>query len=234
MSDELIKDTDTEVVNEEVSEEVNNDDVKDLDVSENEDIPNDSENLSKEERAIIKHKKGEKALFEENKALKERIKTMETERSELKFEKLERNRIKELVDKGIDETEAKSIAEKERQNAKDRYELNSLRIKNMESKYPGISLYTAEIIELKDKYPEFSVEEIYNAKFKRSNAYDDKIRAEALATKQEAKSKTLERALDDKPKDEFKLSDDDERSYQIWISQNPGGDRKSFFNALYN
>lgn len=185
------------------------------------------ESLSKEERAIIKHKK-------ENKILRQRIEELEKNDLNNKFQNEEFRRVKELVDSGVDEDTASARAKAETENKRERYELNVLKINGLEHKCPGISIYRNELIEMKNKYPEFSYEDLYNLKYRKDNEYDIKTKAEANAIKsrQEAESKSLKAASEDK-KTDFKLSDDDEKAYTIWLKRHPYGTRKEFVDALY-
>lgn len=187
----------------------------------------DNESLSKEERAIIKHKK-------ENKILRQRIEELEKNDLNNKFQNEEFRRVKELVDSGVDEDTASARAKAETENKRERYELNVLKINGLEHKCPGISIYRNELIEMKNKYPEFSYEDLYNLKYRKDNEYDIKTKAEANAIKsrQEAESKSLKAASEDK-KTDFKLSDDDEKAYTIWLKRHPYGTRKEFVDALY-
>lgn len=235
MTDEL-KNIDTgENANEEIIseaeeklEDVDNEayETEDID-EETEDKASNEEGLSKEERAIIKHKK-------ENKILRQRIEELEKNDLNNRFQNEEFRRVKELVDSGVDEDTANARAKAETENKRERYELNVLKINGLENKCPGISIYRNELIEMKNKYPEFSYEDLYNLKYRKDNTYDIKTKAEANAIKnrQEAESKSLKSAVEDK-KTDFRLSDDDEKAYSIWLKRHPYGTRKEFVDALY-
>lgn len=214
-ADERLEDVDNEAV-----------ETEDID-EETEDKASNEEGLSKEERAIIKHKK-------ENKILRQRIEELEKNDLNNRFQNEEFIRVKELVDSGLDEDTASARAKAETENKRERYELNVLKINGLEHKCPGISIYRNELIEMKNKYPEFSYEDLYNLKYRKDNEYDIKTKAEANAIKsrQEAESKSLKTASEDK-KTDFKLSDDDEKAYSIWLKRHPYGTRKEFVDALY-
>lgn len=234
MTDELKNiDTGEEIVKEEVIPETADAEVVDEAVEtgdideEVQEENSDKEGLSKEERAIIKHKK-------ENKILRQRIEELEKNDLDNRFQNEEFMRVKELVDSGLDEDTASARAKAETENKRERYELNVLKINGLEHKCPGISIYRNELIEMKNKYPEFSYEDLYNLKYRKDNEYDIKTKAEANAIKsrQEAESKSLKTASEDK-KTDFKLSDDDEKAYSIWLKRHPYGTRKEFVDALY-
>lgn len=235
MTDEL-KNIDTgENANEEIIseaeeklEDVDNEAVETEDIDEEtEDKASNDEGLSKEERAIIKHKK-------ENKILRQRIEELEKNDLNNRFQNEEFRRVKELVDSGVDEDTASARAKAETENKRERYELNVLKINGLENKCPGISIYKNELIEMKNKYPEFSYEDLYNLKYRKDNEYDIRTKAEANAIKsrQEAESKSLKSAVEDK-KTDFRLSDEDEKAYSIWLTRHPYGTRKEFVDALY-
>lgn len=189
---------------------------------------NDNSTLSKEERAIIKYKK-------ENKALKEKLEAREKQDFENKLERVEQSRFEELVADGTSEQEAKRIAQDEREKFELNYNLQSIKIRNLEEKYPGISTYKNELIELKEKYPDFNYDELYEAKFKKKSAYDDKTRIEALAraNRNEVESKVLPKAKSTSTKT-VELSPIDESAYRVWTSQpgNKGRTRKEFLKIL--
>lgn len=235
MTDEL-KNIDTgENANEEIIseaderlEDVDNEAVETEDIDEEtEDKASNEEGLSKEERAIIKHKK-------ENKILRQRIEELEKNDLNNRFQNEEFRRVKELVDSGVDEDTASARAKAETENKRERYELNVLKINGLENKCPGISIYRNELIEMKNKYPEFSYEDLYNLKYRKDNTYDiiTKAEANAIKNRQEAESKSLKSAVEDK-KTDFRLSDEDEKAYSIWLKRHPYGTRKEFVDALY-
>lgn len=225
-------DTEEEIVDEEqiedeepVLEENKDEDVADDELDNEE---NDNSTLSKEEKAIIKYKK-------ENKVLKEKIKAREQQDFENKLESVEQSRFEELVADGTSEKEAKRIAQDEREKFELNYNLQSIKIRNLEEKYPGISTYKNELIELKEKYPDFNYDELYEAKFKKKSAYDDKTRIEALAraNRNEVESKTLTKAKSTSTKT-VELSPVDESAYKVWSNQtgNKGRTRKEFLKIL--
>lgn len=220
-------------VNEEISENVDNEDISqdneavdDLGID-TEETEENEEGLSKEERAIIRYKK-------ENKLLKQRLEAREQDNLNDRFLNEENIRVKELVESGLDEESANAKAKAETENKRERYELNVLKITGLENKCPGISLYKNELIEMKNKYPEFSYEDLYNLKYRKENHYDIKTKAEANAIKnrQVAESKTLNSATEEKKVDN-RLSEDDEKAYSIWLRRHPYGTRKEFIEVLY-
>lgn len=220
-NEELISEADERL------EDVDNEAVETEDIDEEEHDDSNDDGLSKEERAIIKHKK-------ENKALRKRLEELEQNDLDNRFEREENARIKELVDSGLDEDKAGERARAETENKRERYELNVLKINGLENKCPGISIYKNELIEMKNKYPEFSYEDLYNLKYRKDNTYDIKTKAEANAIKsrQEAEAKSLKTASEEK-KSGFKLSDEDEKAYSIWLKRHPYGTRKEFVDVLY-
>lgn len=181
--------------------------------------------LSKSDRAVIKYKK-------ENKLLRQRLKELNSDDIESHFETQEQLRVQELLSAGKSEEVARKQASKEREDSKLEYELNSYKIKGLENRLPGISLYTKELIDLKKKYPDFTYEELYSVKFNKTSAYDEKQRIEALArtNRAEAESKTLEGVTAPKRRRKVNVRPELETAYKIWLKGHPGRSREDFYN----
>jgi len=179
----------------------------------------EDEPIDKKERAIIKYKKEAKAKEREAEELRNRL---------LEHEK--KDRMEELKAEGKTPQEALRTATEEIETKQLRYELDRAKIKDLESKYSGISLYTNEIIKLKEKFPEFSYEEIYKAKFSKGTDYDVKTKAEAIARKTKSNA-SLEKATP-KNKKGFSMPRELESSYEIWKKVNPNGTKKEYMEDL--
>lgn len=186
----------------------------------------EDEKVDKKTKAIIKHKK-------ENKELKRRLQELEDEKEADALE-VERNKmIVELAREGKSSTEATKIADEKIEVKKLRLQIARLDIDKLETKYPGISLYATQLAEDKAKLPEFSYEQLYQAKYAKQSKYDEKTRLEQelLAKSKEARSKSLETGTTKNNKT-IKLSQEDERVYQHLKNTNKSLTRKQFKDLL--
>lgn len=229
--DDLIPTEDEELEVDEVEEtELEDEEIEDEleEIYEDEELEDDDEEepeeLSKSDRAVIKYKK-------ENKALRKQLEAIQRDDVDRELSIVEEKRVAELIESGKSEDLARKLASKEKDDSKLLYELNANKIKGLEGRYPGISLYTKELINLKNKYPDFSYEEIYSVKFNKSSPYEDKTRIEALArtNKAEVESRTLESATPKKRKRKTIIRLELEGAYKIWSKTHPGRSREEFY-----
>ena len=182
----------------------------------------DDEQVDKKTKAIIKHKK-------ENKELKRQLQELQEKMEANELAKETSTRILELTKTGKTTAEATKIANDEIEVKKLRLQLAKFEIQGLETKYPGISLFARQLAEDKSKLPEFSYEQLYLAKYSKSNQYDEKtkLEQELLYKTKEARSKSLE-GSNSKAAKTTKLSAEEERVYQRVKKYNPNMTRKQF------
>ena len=213
---------DEEVDEVEFEEEVEDLDEDEIDLEEDEEV----EHLDKKTKAIIKHKK-------ENKELRRRLKELEDAKEQAELEQEKSKRINELTREGKTPTEATRIAQDEAEVKALRLQLAKYDIEKLEDKYPGITLHTKQLVNDKSKLPEFTYEQLYLAKYSKTNKYDEKTRLEQelLYKSKTAKSKSLDSG-NSKPPKTIKLSPADERTYQYMKQGKPSLTRKQYLDLL--
>lgn len=213
---------------EEVDEVEFEEEVEDLDEDEIdlEDEGEEGEHLDKKTKAIIKHKK-------ENKELRKRLQELEDAKEQAELEREKSNRINELTREGKTPTEATRIAQDEVEVKELRLQLAKYDIEKLEDKYPGITLHTKQLVNDKSKLPEFTYEQLYLAKYSKTNKYDQKTRLEQelLYKNKAAKSKSLDSG-NSKPPKTIKLSPADERTYLYMKQGKPSLTRKQYLDLL--
>lgn len=213
---------------EEVDEVEFEEEVEDLDKDEIdlEDECEEGEHLDKKTKAIIKHKK-------ENKELRKRLQELEDAKEQAELEREKSNRINELTREGKTPTEATRIAQDEVEVKELRLQLAKYDIEKLEDKYPGITLHTKQLVNDKSKLPEFTYEQLYLAKYSKTNKYDQKTRLEQelLYKNKTAKSKSLDSG-NSKPPKTIKLSPADERTYLYMKQGKPSLTRKQYLDLL--
>jgi len=182
------------------------------------------ETLDKKTKSIIKHKK-------ENKKLRRQLQELQGKMQAEELEKETNQRIIELTKGGKSTTEATKIANDEVEVKKLRLQLVKFEIEGLETKYPGISQYYNKLAQDKAKLPDFSYEQIYLAKYAKSNAYDEKTRVEQelMYKTKEARNKSLDNS-NTKTSKPTKLTPEDERVYQYIKKTRPNLTRKQFLN----
>lgn len=215
--------------NEEVDEVEFEEEVEDIDEDEIdlEDEPDEEgEHLDKKTKAIIKHKK-------ENKELRKRLQELEDAKEQAELEREKSKRINELTREGKTPTEATRIAQDEVEVKELRLQLAKYDIEKLEDKYPGITLHTKQLVNDKSKLPEFTYEQLYLAKYSKTNKYDQKTRLEQelLYKNKAAKSKSLDSG-NSKPPKTIKLSPADERTYLYMKQGKPSLTRKQYLDLL--
>lgn len=215
--------------NEEVDEVEFEEEVEDIDEDEIdlEDEPDEEgEHLDKKTKAIIKHKK-------ENKELRKRLQELEDAKEQAELEREKSKRINELTREGKTPTEATRIAQDEVEVKELRLQLAKYDIEKLEDKYPGITLHTKQLVNDKSKLPEFTYEQLYLAKYSKTNKYDQKtkLEQELLYKNKAAKSKSLDSG-NSKPPKTIKLSPADERTYLYMKQGKPSLTRKQYLDLL--
>lgn len=215
--------------NEEVDEVEFEEEVEDLDEDEidlEEESDEEGEHLDKKTKAIIKHKK-------ENKELRKRLQELEDAKEQAELEREKSKRINELTREGKTPTEATRIAQDEVEVKELRLQLAKYDIEKLEDKYPGITLHTKQLVNDKSKLPEFTYEQLYLAKYSKTNKYDQKTRLEQelLYKNKAAKSKSLDSG-NSKPPKTIKLSPADERTYLYMKQGKPSLTRKQYLDLL--
>lgn len=215
--------------NEEVDEVEFEEEVEDLDEDEidlEEESDEEGEHLDKKTKAIIKHKK-------ENKELRKRLQELEDAKEQAELEREKSKRINELTREGKTPTEATRIAQDEVEVKELRLQLAKYDIEKLEDKYPGITLHTKQLVDDKSKLPEFTYEQLYLAKYSKTNKYDQKTRLEQelLYKNKAAKSKSLDSG-NSKPPKTIKLSPADERTYLYMKQGKPSLTRKQYLDLL--
>lgn len=215
--------------NEEVDEVEFEEEVEDIDEDEidlEEESDEEGEHLDKKTKAIIKHKK-------ENKELRKRLQELEDAKEQAELEREKSKRINELTREGKTPTEATRIAQDEVEVKELRLQLAKYDIEKLEDKYPGITLHTKQLVNDKSKLPEFTYEQLYLAKYSKTNKYDQKTRLEQelLYKNKAAKSKSLDSG-NSKPPKTIKLSPADERTYLYMKQGKPSLTRKQYLDLL--
>lgn len=215
--------------NEEVDEVEFEEEVEDLDEDEidlEEESDEEGEHLDKKTKAIIKHKK-------ENKELRKRLQELEDAKEQAELEREKSKRINELTREGKTPTEATRIAQDEVEVKELRLQLAKYDIEKLEDKYPGITLHTKQLVNDKSKLPEFTYEQLYLAKYSKTNKYDQKtkLEQELLYKNKAAKSKSLDSG-NSKPPKTIKLSPADERTYLYMKQGKPSLTRKQYLDLL--
>lgn len=215
--------------NEEVDEVEFEEEVEDIDEDEidlEEESDEEGEHLDKKTKAIIKHKK-------ENKELRKRLQELEDAKEQAELEREKSKRINELTREGKTPTEATRIAQDEVEVKELRLQLAKYDIEKLEDKYPGITLHTKQLVNDKSKLPEFTYEQLYLAKYSKTNKYDQKtkLEQELLYKNKAAKSKSLDSG-NSKPPKTIKLSPADERTYLYMKQGKPSLTRKQYLDLL--
>lgn len=163
----------------------------------------------KKEAAIIKAKK-------ENKELKARLAELEKKERDKELANARETRINKLIDEGYGEAQAKAMVSDEFEKKSLQRRLDLIEIKQLESKVPGISNYADKIMDYREKYPDFTAEEVYRAKFSQESEYDRLTTAEQIAAqkRKKASGQKHEGGSIKGNEKEIKLSAADERSFR--------------------
>lgn len=212
-----------EVVEDEFEEqEEEQEEQKDVQEEEITEETEETEEMDSKTRAIIKHKK-------ENAALKKQLAELQNKLLEEEENKQKQERIIELTNDGKTVDEAKALAEKEMETFQIKRRLATLEIERLEDKYPSITLYTNELIKDAAEYPQFTIEELYLAKYKPKSQYDEKTRLEQeiIYKTKEAKEKSLETSTNTK-QEPVKLTPDEEKAYNEIKKYMPTMTKKRF------
>ena len=182
----------------------------------------DGDEYDPKTRAIIRVKKERAELKRQNEELQKKL-------EEIEFEKQKSQRIIELTKTGVTPEEATKKATDEIELNQLRLQLAKMELSNLENKYPGISLYAKDLIQDKSKLPEFSYEQLYQAKYAKKSQYDEKTRLEQELAymNKEAREKSLETS-NAKSQKQVTLSQRDERIYRELKRNMPGLTRKRF------
>ena len=188
----------------------------------------ETEEMDSKTRAIIKHKK-------ENASLKKQLAELQNKLLEQETEKQKNERILELTNEGKSVDEAKKLADKEYETLQIKHRLAVLEIERLEDKYPDITLHTNELIQDAGKLPDFTIEQIYLAKYKPKSQYDEKTRLEQeiLYKTKEAREKSLE-ASTSTPTETVKLTASEEKAYNEIKKYMPTMTRKRFKELSMN
>lgn len=211
-----------ENLNEQITDNENVE-VQNVDEVQNEVVDESSETLDDKERAIIKYKKKYKEAVAELEEFRKKELEEETSR-------IERQRVAELKDSGKSQDEAEEQARKESELNRLRIENAKLQIKDLETKYPGISNKTLELIRLNKEFDgKFSYEELYRLKFQNNNMYEEKTRQE-VANRQSSgqalpNGSNVNVSGGKKP---VKLTEEQERVYQIMVDGGYNISREEF------
>lgn len=211
-----------ENLNEQITDNENIE-VQNVDEVQDEVVEESSETLDDKERAIIKYKKKYKEAVAELEEFRKKELEEETSR-------IERQRVAELKDSGKSQDEAEEQARKESELNRLRIENAKLQIKDLETKYPGISNKTLELIRLNKEFDgKFSYEELYRLKFQNNNMYEEKTRQE-VANRQSSgqalpNGSNVNVSGGKKP---VKLTEEQERVYQIMVDGGYNISREEF------
>lgn len=231
---------DDEIDGEEIDEEleVNEEELEDDDEEIDEEIDEESEDddeeideeepkqLDKKTKSIIKHKK-------QNKELREQLRQAQEKLQEVELEKESSQRVTELTQNGMSANDAKSMADKEIETKKLKIKLTTMELERLEDRYPGISGYSKQLAEDKEKLPEFSYEQLYIAKYANKSKFDQRTQLEQeLAYKNKlSRDKSLETS-NVKSSKSVKLSAEDERVYRVMKESMPNLTKKKFVKLM--
>lgn len=187
---------------------------------EDDDFPDEEDD--KKTKALIKYKK-------EAAALRRKLEELENQQEQKALELETKARTTELTAQGKTPEEATKIAADEAETKMLKIQLAKLELEKLEIKYPGIRSYAKQLLEDKQKLPEFSFEQLYRAKYMQQSQYDSRtqLEQELLFKNQQARSKSLE-AGNQKPQQQVKLSAEDERLYRYLKQSMPDMTRKRF------
>ena len=198
----------------------------DLDLEEEDE--DDGSGLDKKTKAIIKHKREAKSYRDQAQALQDKLDSIE-------FEKKEAQRVNELTKTGVSNEEAVKTAKDEIEVEKLRSKLTAMELGQLEGKYPGITRYSRELSEAKQRLPEFSYEQLYLANYSKQNEFDrrTKLEQEIAYLNRQAQGRSLEGA-NPRTKKTTQLSNADERTYNFMKKSMPGLTRKRFKELSQN
>jgi len=195
-----------------------------------EELPEEGETpkkvLSKEQKAIIKAKT-------EVKQLKELLQAKETKELEQELEVEEVKRVGQLKKQGLSDQDAEIKAKDESEVKKLRLKLTKMELDKLEDKHAGISVYAKKLSEDKQKFPEFSLEQLYLANYSKDSNFDKKTKMEQeiFRSNANAKSKSLESGTT-KSKEPVKLSSSDIRAYNYRKRTNPSLTKKEYLDSI--
>lgn len=211
-----------ENLNEQITDNENVE-VQNVDEVQNEVVDESSETLDDKERAIIKYKKKYKEAVAELEEFRKKELEEETSR-------IERQRVAELKDSGKSQDEAEEQARKESELNRLRIENAKLQIKDLETKYPGISNKTLELIRLNKEFDgKFSYEELYRLKFQNNNMYEEKTRQEVANRQSSGQALPMGSNINvSGGKKPVKLTEEQERVYQIMVDGGYNISREEF------
>jgi len=165
------------------------------------------------------------ALKRANKDLLRKLQAIEDANTATAEKLANEQRVKDLIADGYGELQAKHMVDSDSKSSKLELEIQKLKFERLESKYPGISSRTKEILDIQKKTNgAFTVEEIYNAKFRTSSEYDIKTNAEAAAIhkqKQAQKKKGTDPSGDRGDTKPTTLSPSDEKAFKHLQKQFP-------------
>lgn len=183
--------------------------------------------LTKAEKAIIKYK-------QEAKDLRQKLQEREEADLDKELEVAEAKRVNELTKKGLSPEEAETKAKDESEMKKLRMKLTAMELDKLETKYAGISGYAKKLSEDKEKFPEFSYEQLYLANYSKDTSFDKKtqLEQELLHSKAKAKEKSLEDGVN-KQRETIKMTQSDLRAYNYAKEQRPNLTKKKFMENLY-
>ena len=182
----------------------------------------ETDDLDSKTRAIIKHKKEAKELRRQNEELQKKL-------EEIELEKQKSQRVVELTRQGKNPEEATKQATEEMEKQALRTQLTRLELQMLEQKHPGITNYAQELMSDKSKLPDFTLEQIYLAKYASKSKFDEKTRTEqqlAYAMK-EANDKALEPS-NAKATKQVSLTREQEKAFLYLKKYSPHMTRKQF------
>lgn len=208
-------------------EETDDDEEVAIEEEEEDDVEKPKKVLTKAEKAIIKYK-------QEAKDLRQQLQAREQADIDKELEIAEVKRVTELTKKGLSPEEAEVKAKDESEMKKLRLKLTQMELDKLSEKYAGIGSYAKQLSEDKEKFPDFSYEQLYLANYSKESEFDKKTRLEQelLHTKQKAKDKTLEDGTI-KQKSTIKMNKSDIRAYNYAKEHRPNLTKKQFMDNLY-
>lgn len=213
---------DEEVEEELEDEEFEEEEEEEIEEDEDEEEDPDDKKVDKKTKAIIKHKKA--AQLEKQRAddLQAKLEAKEIEEEETK-------RVRELEAQGKTPAEAKSTAKDEAETKKMMVRLTAMELNKLESSYPGISNYSKELLEAKEKLPDFSYEQIYLAKFSKQSEFDrrTKLEQEMVYKQKKSRNKSLD-SSNVRGKKSITLSQDEQATFEFLKRRKPGMTKKKF------
>ena len=199
---------------------------------EDEEDEESGEDKDPKDSAIIKNKREKKRYKKEAEEARRKYEELQASLQAKEQAEQEETRKQEMIKEGYSQEDAAKLAKLQTERDQFKKQLDELRFRDLERRYPGISSYKDQIVELRDKLPEDSgmtESEIYLAKFAKNSQFDAKTQAEQemLYKQKQGKEKSKVEGTP-RTEDPVKLPEVDEKAYQLLKKQDPSWTRKKY------